>query len=107
MKTKLNPEQLKTNTAKQLLNLSYEFEELSKKVPFERILAYKTEYQKEINKSSAQIKRDEFINGLKKDISKSPEKIKKTLQLKKEKILFKYSGNKITCKKEKQEIQER
>lgn len=107
MKTKLNPEHLKTNTAKQLLNLSYEFEELSKKVPFERILAYKTEYQKEINKSSAQIKRDEFINGLKKDISKSPEKIKKTLQLKKEKILSKYSGNKITCEKEKQEIQER
>ena len=45
--TDLNPKYLRTNTAKRLLNASYQLEGLTNKVSFDKILAYKTEEQTE------------------------------------------------------------
>lgn len=45
MMTDLNPKYLRTDTAKRLLNASYQLEGLTNKISFERILAYKTEEQ--------------------------------------------------------------
>lgn len=45
--TDLNPKYLRTNTAKRLLNASYQLEGLTNKVSFDKILAYKTEEQAE------------------------------------------------------------
>jgi len=85
--TDLDPRYLRTNGAKQLLNLSYQLESLTKKVSFDRILAYKTEEQKE--GGIIQTKRDKFVEDLKRGIVKVPQtvqKIKKTLGLSKKKI---------------------
>lgn len=72
MKTELNPKYLRTNTSKQLLNASYQLETLSKKISFDRILAYKTNEQTAMKKT----KREEFLDSLSVGISKTPETIK-------------------------------
>ena len=94
MKTNLNPKVLRLNTSKQLLNVSYQLERLTKKVSFDRILAYKTDEQKEGGEIST--KRDEFVDYLRQGISQTPNMIKKaqrTIQLSKEKIVTKLKGN--------------
>ena len=45
MMTELNPEYLRTNTAKRLLNASYQLEGLTNKISFDEILTYKAEEQ--------------------------------------------------------------
>ena len=59
--TDLNPKSLRTDTAKRLLNVSYQLEELTNKVSFDKILAYKAETQKEENKMQAYKKSLKFI----------------------------------------------
>lgn len=91
MKTDLNPQYLRTNTSKQLLNASYQLESLTKKVSFENILAYKTDEQQSIPTTKS--KRDIFVNELKKGIIEVPRKVKKMLKLSRENnISNTYSG---------------
>ena len=60
MATDLNPKYLRTDTAKRLLNASYQLEGLTNKVSFDRILAYKTEEQTEGTRAKAYRKELEF-----------------------------------------------
>ena len=61
MITDLNPQYLRTDTAKRLLDASYQLEGLTNKVSFDRILAYKTEEQTEESKEKAYRKVLKFI----------------------------------------------
>ncbi len=61
MITDLNPQYLRTDTAKRLLDASYQLEGLTNKVSFDRILAYKTEEQTEESKAKAYRKVLKFI----------------------------------------------
>lgn len=91
MKTDLNPKYLRTDTAKRMLNASYELENLTKKVDFEHIIAYKTEGQKEEKKDEMQIAKKKFENSIKVELSKLPQihqKAKQTLNLCKEKMSY-------------------
>ena len=97
IKTNLNPDYLRTNTSKQLLNASYQLEALSKKVPIDRIIRYKTDKQIELPKTS----REKFIDDLKVEIGKTPQKlneVKKSLILCKEYINTKFRGKGILSK---------
>lgn len=81
MRTDLKPKYLRTDTSKQLLNASYQLEILLKKVSFDRILAYKTEAQKD--GGIIETKRDKFIDKLRKGFSqmpKSKQNIKKEIK---------------------------
>lgn len=78
MTTDLNPRYLRTNTAKQLLDASYQLEELSKKVSFDRILAYRTDEQKEMKKGIVDTKREELVDYLRRGVSKVSTAIKHT-----------------------------
>lgn len=96
MVTDLNPKYLRTNTSKQLLNASYQLEALSKKVPIEGILAYKTDGKQEFPKSAIEEKRDEFMEYLRQGITQAPkvmQNMNKTLKLKKEQIISRFTGN--------------
>ena len=87
MNTNLNPNYLRLNTSKQLLNMSYELEDLTKNVSFEKIISYKTEEQ---NQDNPMTKRELFVESLKQGVRNIPEKInkiKKTLRLNKSKDL--------------------
>ena len=61
MITDLNPQYLRTDTAKRLLDASYQLEGLTNKVSFDRILAYKIEEQTEESKAKAYRKVLKFI----------------------------------------------
>ena len=61
MITDLNPQYLRTDTAKRLLDASYQLEGLTNKVSFDRILAYKTEEQTEESKAKTYRKVLKFI----------------------------------------------
>lgn len=96
MKTNLNPKLLRLNTSKQLLNASYQLEKLTQKVSFDRILAYKTEEQKEGGEITT--KREVFVDYLRQGISQTPNMIKKAkraIQLSKKNILTKFKGKNI------------
>lgn len=83
--TDLNPKYLRTDTSKRLLKASYQLKSLSKKVSFDRILAYKTEEQQEGGEIES--KRDMFIDYLKKGVSqvtRTFESEKKDLKIEKE-----------------------
>lgn len=96
MKTNLNPKLLRLNTSKQLLNAAYQLEKLTQKVSFDRILAYKTEEQKEGGEITT--KREVFVDYLRQGISQTPNMIKKAkraIQLSKKNILTKFKGKNI------------
>lgn len=93
MKTNLNPKYLRTNTSKQLLNASYQLETLSKKVSFDRIIAYKTDEQKEGGIKES--RREKFIDGLRQGIIEMPQtmqNLRTSLRLKKEKNPSRLTG---------------
>ena len=99
MKVNLDANCLRTNTSKQLLNASYQLEQLTKKVSFDRILAYKTNEQTVQPKGKLESKRDEFVDYLRQGIEKAPEYIQKTktkLKLAKDNVKFK--GNNMLIK---------
>lgn len=99
MKTDLNPQYLRTDTSKRLLNVSYELEALYKNVKFENILSYKTDFQTEEKKDKLQIAKEKFENSIKVELSKMPQipkKINKNLRLCKEKIS--YTGKDVKSK---------
>ena len=101
MKTDLNPKYLRTNTSKQLLDAAYKLEEISRKIPFDRILAYKTNEQKPIIKSKAEEKKEEFVSYLKKGVSQTSitiKQVKKQLKLRKNQISQKFHGKNIIDK---------
>lgn len=112
MRTDLNPEYLRTNTAKQLLNASYQLETLSRRVDFDRIIAYKTNEQKDCG--IIESKREQFIDGLRQGITEIPQtmhNLKKTLKLKKEKSVSRLTNigkrlKELSTKKEVKEEQE-
>lgn len=94
MKTDMDPKYLRTNTSKQLLNASYQLESLYGKVSFDRIIAYKTDEQKEggIIKS----RKEKFTEALREGVIKYQpvvETAKKKLRLQKEKCVTKLQGN--------------
>lgn len=74
MQTDLNPKYLRTNTSKQLLNASYQLETLSEKVAFDRIIAYKTDEQKE--GGIIVDKREKFVESLRQGFNEMPQTIK-------------------------------
>lgn len=90
MKPDLNPKYLRTNSSKQLLDVSYQLEDLTHKVEFDRIISYKTGEQ--IEGGIIGSKRKEFIEGLKKGVVEYAPKIKRKLDLCKEKKNF-YGNN--------------
>ena len=110
MRTDLNPKYLRTNTAKQLLNASYQLETLSQKVTFDGIIAYKTSEQK--NGEIIESKREQFIDELRQGITEMPQtmyNLKKTLKLKKAKSISRLTNigkqlKDFSIKKEEQEI---
>ena len=63
MKPNLNPKDLRTNVSKQLLQASYQLENLTHKVEFNRIISYKTSEQ--IEGGIITSKRQKFIEKLK------------------------------------------
>ena len=63
MNPNLNPKDLRTNVAKQLLQASYQLENLTHKVEFNRIISYKTSEQ--IEGGIITSKRQKFIEDLK------------------------------------------
>ncbi len=91
MKTDLNPNYLRTDTSKRLLNASYELENLHKNVDFSNILSYKTDVQNEVPKDKMQIAKEDFEDSIKVDLSKLskiPQKVKKSISLCKEKMSY-------------------
>lgn len=87
MTTDLNPKYLRLNTSKRLLNISYQLENLTKDVSFDRIISYKTDSQ---NQNNELTKREKFIENLKETARNLPEKVntlKKVLKLNKDKYL--------------------
>ena len=99
IQTDLNPNYLRLNTSKQLLNVSYQLENITKKVSFDRILAYKTEEQRE----GGEIKnpRDQFIDYLKQGVSQTPEiidKAKKVLTLSRDRFFSRLTSKKLISK---------
>ena len=107
MQTDLNPKYLRTNTSKQLLNASYQLETLSEKVEFDRIIAYKTDGQKE--GGIIENKREKFVENLRQGISEMPQTIKnmkKTLRLKREQYIERLTGSNI-IKQIKQKMNEK
>lgn len=96
MQTDLKPKYLRTNTSKQLLNASYQLEILLEKVSFDRVIAYKTNEQKE--GGIIESKREKFVEGLRKGIIEMPQtlqSVKRTIQLKKEQYSKKFNGKNI------------
>lgn len=86
MNPNLNPKDLRTNVAKQLLQASYQLENLTHKVEFNRIISYKTSEQ--IEGGIITSKRQKFIEDLKQDVIEYTPKVKKKLKLCKEKTNF-------------------
>lgn len=68
MKTDLNPNYLRTDTSKRLLNAAYQLEDLHKKVRFSDILSYKTDRQAEESKDKMQIEKERFDNSIEVDL---------------------------------------
>ncbi len=96
MQPDLNPYYLRLSTSKQLLNASYQLESITKKVSFDRILAYKTDDQREGGKINST--RDQFIDYLKQGISQTPDvikKAKKVITLSKDRYVSKFTSNKL------------
>lgn len=91
MKTDLNPNYLRTDTSKRLLNASYELENLHKNVEFSDILSYRTDRQTEASKDKMQIAKENFENSIKVDLTKLPkvpQKVKNSLSLCKDKMAY-------------------
>ncbi len=86
MNPNLNPKDLRTNVAKQLLQASYQLENLTHKVEFNRIISYKTSEQ--IEGGIITSKRQKFIEDLKQDVIEYTPKVKRKLKLCKEKTKF-------------------
>ena len=86
MNPNLNPKDLRTNVAKQLLQASYQLENLTHKVEFNRIISYKTSEQ--IEGGIITSKRQKFIEDLKQDVIEYTAKVKRKLKLCKEKTNF-------------------
>ena len=86
MNPNLNPKDLRTNVAKQLLQASYQLENLTHKVEFNRIISYKTSEQ--IEGGIITSKRQKFIEVLKQDVIEYTPKVKRKLKLCKEKTNF-------------------
>ncbi len=100
-KTDLDLKYLRTNTSKRLINASYQLEALSKKVEFDRILAYHTNEQQ--LGGEKQSKREQFIEGLKNEVIQAPTKaeiLKKNIKLKQEKVFARFSKTKVRDKTE-------
>lgn len=72
MKTDLNPNYLRTDTSKRLLNAAYQLEDLYKKVKFSDILSYKTNKQVEVKKDEMQLKKEKFDNSLEVKLNQLP-----------------------------------
>ena len=70
MKTDLNPNYLRTNTSKRLLNVAYELEYLHENVEFSNLLSYRTERQEEEQKDSMQMQKEDFDTKMKVEPSK-------------------------------------
>ena len=70
MKTDLNPNYLRTNTSKRLLNVAYELEYLHANVEFSNLLSYRTERQEEEQKDSMQMQKEDFDTKMKVEPSK-------------------------------------
>ncbi len=87
METNLDPRYLRNDSAKQLLNASYQLETLTDKVSFDRILAYRTEEQTPIQASPMKKRRDEFMQGMKRGVSQVPVIIKDTKETIKNKLV--------------------
>ena len=102
VKTNLNPEFLRLDTSKQLLNISYQLENLSKKVSFDRILAYKT--QEQLEGGNYENKREQFIDYLRQGIV---QKVRKNIHKAKTVYNTKFTGNHaISNVKKNQKLQE-
>lgn len=86
MNPNLNPKDLRTNVAKQLLQASYQLENLTHKVEFNRIISYKTSEQ--IEGGIITSKRQKFIEDLKQEVIEYTPKVKRKLKLCKEKTNF-------------------
>lgn len=86
MSPSLNPKYLRNNAAKQLLDVSYQLEDLTHKIEFNRIISYKTSEQIEGGIISS--KRQRFIEDLKQVEIENAPKVKKRLNLCKEKVKF-------------------
>ena len=82
MITDLNTKYLRTNTAKQLLNASYQLEALTKKTTFDRILAYKTKEQSEMGKT----KKEKFVDSLRQGVGDAILKSQPIIEVFNEKI---------------------
>lgn len=66
----INIDSLRTSASKQMIDLSYQLEELSKKVSFEDIFKYKVNEKQNNKENSFSEKQNEFFNRLQKGVSK-------------------------------------
>lgn len=66
----INIDYLRTSASKQMIDLSYQLEELSKKVSFEEIYRYKVNEKQSNKENSFSEKQNEFFNRLQKGVSK-------------------------------------
>lgn len=89
MNPNLNPKDLRTKVAKQLLQASYQLENLTHKVEFNRIISYKTSEQ--IEGGIITSKRQKFIEDLKQDVIEYTPKVKRKLKFPRKKAFEKIS----------------
>ena len=89
MNPNLNPKDLRTKVAKQLLQASYQLENLTHKVEFNRIISYKTSEQ--IEGGIITSKRQKFIEDLKQDVIEYTPKVKRKLKFSRKKAFEKIS----------------
>lgn len=88
VKTNLDAKYLRTDTAKKLINISYQLENLTKKFQFNRIISYKTSAQQK--GGLLKNKREKFMEGLQQSginqVTEKIPKLKEKLTLCKKKI---------------------
>lgn len=99
MDTNLDSKYLRTDTAKRLLDASYQLEALTKKASIERIMSYKTDEQ--VDEIPPMTNRKKFVETIKQGIVEMPNVVKKgkrQLKLAKEIMFSKFRGPKLTDK---------
>ena len=89
MNPNLNPKDLRTKVAKQLLQASYQLENLTHKVEFNRIISYKTSEQ--IEGGIITSKRQKFIEDLRQDVIEYTPKVNRKLKFSRKKAFEKIS----------------
>lgn len=99
MDTNLDPKYLRTDTAKRLLDASYQLEALTQKASIERIMSYKTNEQ--VDEILPMTNREKFVETIKQGIVEMPNVFKegkRQLKLAKEVVFSKLRGPKLTDK---------